>query len=100
MPSRVDAGDMSLISGEFDSRWRRSPAGEARAARARRRSLSAHAATHEDIGGAGDGTGGGTNYSERHGKHEVVLSVHVPGRDPYADYLEKFDHKKGKAGFR
>lgn len=35
-------------------------------------------------------------HRDRHGKHAAVLSVHVPGREPYAVYKAKFDHKRGK----
>jgi hypothetical protein len=42
-----------------------------------------------------DGSGG-VLVKERHGKHDVVLSVTVPGGKPYAVYVTKFDHKGGK----
>ncbi len=39
---------------------------------------------------------GGTFYRDRYGKHDVVLAVTVPGREPYAVYISNFDHKGGK----
>jgi hypothetical protein len=55
--------------------------------------FAAHAATEKSQGGDGD-----SSYPDRHGKHEVVLSVHLPGETPYAVHVIKFDHKKGKVG--
>ncbi len=42
-----------------------------------------------------DGSGG-TLVRERHGTHDVVLAVTVPGRPAYAVYIPKFHHKGGK----
>ncbi len=45
--------------------------------------------------GQADGTGGHL-FKDRHGKHNVVLAVTVPGSEPYAVYKPKFKHKGGK----
>jgi hypothetical protein len=42
-----------------------------------------------------DGSGG-VLVRERHGKHDVVLAVTIPGNEPYAVYVPRFDHKGGK----
>jgi hypothetical protein len=47
-------------------------------------------------GGDGDGMGG-HQYRDRHGKHDAVLAVNIPGSEPYAVYKPKFNHKGGKA---
>jgi len=47
-------------------------------------------------GGDGDGMGG-HQYRDRHGKHDAVLAVTIPGSEPYAVYKPKFNHKGGKA---
>jgi hypothetical protein len=36
------------------------------------------------------------HFRDRHGKHDAVLAVNVPGRDPYAVFKKKWDHKRGK----
>lgn len=61
--------------------------------------FAASEATLRTEGGTADGTGGssgGTQVRERHGTHDVVLAVTVPGREPYAVYLPKFHHKSGR----
>jgi hypothetical protein len=35
-------------------------------------------------------------YRDRHGKHDAVLAVHIPGRAPYAVFKPKFKHRRGK----
>lgn len=42
-----------------------------------------------------DGSGG-VLVRERHGKHDVVLAVTIPGSPPYAVYVPNFNHKSGK----
>lgn len=42
-----------------------------------------------------DGSGG-VLVRDRHGKHDVVLAVTVPGSPPYAVYVPNFHHKSGK----
>lgn len=39
---------------------------------------------------------GSVYVKERHGKHDVVLAVTVPGNEPYAVFVPKFKHVKGK----
>jgi hypothetical protein len=91
----VDGGDLGSVVGHFDESMEKIAAEPAPPGTVRAGVLfSAHAATLESQG-SGDLQ---TSYFERHGKHAVVLSVNVPGKDPYAAYVEKFDHKKGKAG--
>jgi hypothetical protein len=94
----IDEGDASAVVGHFDESMEKLAAMEAPSGKQRAGVLfSAHAATLESQGASGPSGAGATSYFERHGKHEVVLSVHVPGQDPYAVHVEKFDHKKGKA---
>jgi len=57
--------------------------------------FAASEATLRTEGSSADGTGG-TLVRERHGTHDVVLAVTVPGSEPYAVYISKFHHKKGK----
>jgi hypothetical protein len=35
---------------------------------------------------------------DRHGIHQAVLAVNVPGRSPYAVFVDKFKHPDGKGG--
>jgi hypothetical protein len=37
-----------------------------------------------------------TYHRDRHGKHDAVLAVHIPGRAPYAVFKPKFKHRRGK----
>ncbi len=46
-------------------------------------------------GGQADGTGG-HQFRDRHGKHDAVLAVTIPGQEPYAVYVSKFNHRGGK----
>ncbi len=57
--------------------------------------FAASEATLRTEGGQADGTGG-QQYPDRHGKHDAVLAVYVPGSEPYAVYKPKFKHKGGK----
>src|SRR5262249_37501358 len=57
--------------------------------------LAASEATLRTEGSSADGSGG-TLVRERHGTHDVVLAVTVPGRAPYAVYIHDFHHKRGK----
>jgi hypothetical protein len=92
-----ERGDKSPVVGNFEKSMQKIAAAPAPAGKLRAGVLfSAHAATMKTSGGA---EGAGMNsYPERQGKHEVVLSVHVPGRDPYAVHVGKFKHEKGKVG--
>jgi hypothetical protein len=94
----VERGDMSAVKGHFEESMEKIAAGTAPAGKVRAGVLfSAHVATMKTTGGDEHGAGA-NSFPERHGKHDVVLSVHVPGQDPYAVHVEKFNHKKGKAG--
>jgi hypothetical protein len=42
-----------------------------------------------------DGSGG-HQVKDRHGKHDSVLAVYIPGSEPYAVYKANFKHKGGK----
>jgi hypothetical protein len=89
----IETGHLEVVRGHFDESLAAIATRPAAPGRVRAGVLfSAHAATLKS-----DGTDSGSRYYDRHGKHQAVLSVHVPGRDPYAVYVEKFDHKKGKA---
>jgi hypothetical protein len=57
--------------------------------------FAASEATLKTEGGQPDGSGG-HQFRTRHGKHDVVLAVNVPGSEPYAVYKPKFKHKGGK----
>ena len=57
--------------------------------------FAASEATLKTEGGEADGSGG-QQYPDRHGKHDAVLAVYVPGSEPYAVYKPKFKHKGGK----
>ena len=57
--------------------------------------FAASEATLKTEGGQADGTGG-QQFRTRHGKHDVVLAVYIPGSEPYAVYKPKFKHKGGK----
>ena len=57
--------------------------------------LAASEASLRTEGGQADGTGG-HQFRDRHGKHDVVLAVYIPGSEPYAVYKPKFKHKGGK----
>jgi hypothetical protein len=67
------------------------PAGKTRAAVL----IAASEATLRTEGQQADGTGG-HQYSDRHGKHDAVLAVYIPGSEPYAVYKANFKHKGGK----
>jgi hypothetical protein len=41
-------------------------------------------------------TDSGRSYPDRHGKHQAVLAVNVPGSEPYAVFVREFKHKRGK----
>ena len=61
--------------------------------------FAASEATLRTEGGQDDGSGGGGGghqYRSRHGKHDVVLAVNIPGSEPYAVYIPKLKHKGGK----
>ena len=58
--------------------------------------FAASEATLKTEGGSDDGTGG-HQFRTRHGKHDVVLAVNIPGKEPYAVYIPKFKHKGGKS---
>ena len=57
--------------------------------------IAASEATLKVEGGDADG-GGGTYVRERHGKHDAVFAVNVPGSAPYAVFKPKFKHRRGK----
>ena len=57
--------------------------------------FAASEATLKTEGGQPDGTGG-HKFRTRHGKHDCVLAVNVPGSEPYAVYKPNFKHKGGK----
>jgi hypothetical protein len=42
----------------------------------------------------GDDTGPSHTYETSQGKHDTVLSVNIPGREPYAVYKENFKHPR------
>jgi hypothetical protein len=44
-----------------------------------------------------DGSSSGRYYRDRHGKHDAVLAVNIPGRPPYAVFKHKFKHPRGKS---
>jgi hypothetical protein len=45
----------------------------------------------------GDDMGGGShNVRDRHGKHDAVLAVNIPGQDPYAVFVPQFKHPRNK----
>lgn len=61
--------------------------------------VAASEATLRTEGGTADGQGGssgGSQVRERHGTHDVVLAVTVPGREPYAVYVPGFEHRSGR----
>jgi hypothetical protein len=87
-----ERGDTSVYAGHFDESMETIAAQPAPPGKVRAGVLfSAHAVTLK-------ADGDGAVSPERHGKHEVVLSVHVPGAAPYAVHVPKFDHKDNKAG--
>jgi hypothetical protein len=87
-------GDTSVVSGQFDESIQNIAATPAPPGKVRAGVLfSAHVATLKSESDEHSSS----HYYERHGKHEVVLSVTVPGAAPYATHIAKFDHKKGKA---
>jgi hypothetical protein len=57
--------------------------------------FAASEATLRTEGGQPDGTDG-RQYPDRHGKHDAVLAVNIPGSEPYAVYKANFKHKGGK----
>jgi hypothetical protein len=67
------------------------PAGKTRAVAL----ISASEATLRQEGGGDDGTGS-HNVRSRQGKHDAVLAVNVPGQEPYAVFISKFKHPRGK----
>jgi hypothetical protein len=45
----------------------------------------------------GDATGSDHRYETSQGKHDAVLSVHLPGQEPYAVYIEKLRQPRKSA---
>jgi hypothetical protein len=93
----VQLGGWDQVLGQFDQMVRDArapaPAGKVRAV-----AVEATSAATLKIQADNDGHGARHMNFERHGKHDRVLAINVPGQAPYAVFKEAFDIPSGKAG--
>jgi hypothetical protein len=94
----VQLGGWDAVVGQFnqmvqDAAQAPTPAGKVRAV-----AVEATSAATLKVQADNDGQGASHINFERHGKHDRVLAINVPGQIPYAVFKKDLDIRPGKAG--